>query len=108
MTDRLQHNLIRVTEDIAAACVRSNRSPSEVTLVAVTKYAELDWVRRLMTLGVRDLGESRPQQLEDRAKTLSSDAETIDCQHQIRWHMIGHLQRNKVRSVVSQAAGCQK
>ncbi len=103
MTDRLQDNLNRVTEEIAAACARSNRLPSEVTLVAVTKYAELDWIRRLVALGVRDLGESRPQQLLERAQTLTSSDGSTDCQSPIRWHMIGHLQRNKVRPILSQA-----
>jgi pyridoxal phosphate enzyme (YggS family) len=57
-----------------------------VTLIAVTKYAELDWVRALIDLGVADLGESRPPQLIARAEQLPLD---------VRWHQIGHLQRNK-------------
>ncbi len=84
-------NLQRITAEIAAACAHVGRLPSDVTLVAVTKYAELAWVRRLVELGVRDLAESRPQQLVERAETLPSE---------IRWHLIGHLQRNKVKSVL--------
>ena len=72
---------------MAAACERAGRDPSSVTLVAIVKYAELDWVRGLVDLGVRDLGEARPQQLAERA-ALFDDA--------IRWHLIGSLQRNKV------------
>lgn len=87
LTSTLSANLTRIRERIEAACARVDRSPSEVTLVAVTKYAELDWVRALVDLGVVDLGESRPQQLVSRARDLPSH---------IRWHMIGHLQRNKV------------
>ncbi|OYW20369.1 MAG: YggS family pyridoxal phosphate enzyme [Planctomycetales bacterium 12-60-4] len=62
-----------------------------MTLVAVTKYAELDWVRGLYDLGLRDFGESRPQQLVERAAQLPAD---------IRWHLIGHLQRNKAAMVL--------
>lgn len=95
MSDRLADNLHRVTEEIAAACARAGRSPSDVTLVAVTKYAELDWVRRLVESGVRELGESRPQQLVERAEQLPPD---------IRWHLIGHLQRNKVKLALPRTA----
>lgn len=86
LTNVLSQNLHRVRERIAAACARVDRSPDEVTLIAVTKYAELDWVRCLIDLGVTDLGESRPQQLVARAAQLPPH---------VRWHQIGHLQRNK-------------
>ncbi|MBC7817408.1 MAG: YggS family pyridoxal phosphate-dependent enzyme [Planctomycetaceae bacterium] len=95
MTDRLADNLQRVTTEIAAACSRAGRSPDEVTLVAVTKYTELVWVRRLVELGARNLGESRPQQLLERSEQLPSD---------VQWHMIGHLQRNKVKPLLPQTA----
>ena len=91
MTDRLAENLQRVTTDISAACTRAGRSPSEVTLVAVTKYTDVAVVQRLIELGIRDLGESRPQQLLERSEQLSSD---------VRWHLIGHLQRNKVKPML--------
>jgi pyridoxal phosphate enzyme (YggS family) len=87
LVSTLQSNLNRVRERIDTACARAGRTPDEVTLVAVTKYAELDWVRALVDLGVLDLGESRPQQLVSRAQDLPKE---------VRWHMIGHLQRNKV------------
>lgn len=90
-TDRLSENLHRVRERIAAACARANRPPEVVTLIAVTKYAELDWVRGLIELGVTNLGESRPQQLVARAGQLPAA---------VRWHLIGHLQRNKVDSLL--------
>ena len=86
-TEKLAENLRRVHERIAAACARSGRSVDSVTLVAVTKYAELEWVRELIELGITDLGESRPKQLAARAGQLPSH---------VRWHLIGHLQRNKI------------
>ena len=72
MSDCLAENLQRVTEEISTACAHAGRSPSDVTLIAVTKYAELSWMRGLVELGVRDLAESRPQQLIERATEVSA------------------------------------
>ncbi len=88
---RVAENLQQVHERIESACARSGRSVDSVNLVAVTKYAELEWVRDLLSLGIEDLGESRPQQLVERAGLI---------QQPLRWHMIGHLQRNKARKVL--------
>ena len=93
--DHLVENLNRVHTEIADACQRAGRSPDSVKLVAVTKYAELADVRRLVELGTVDLGESRPQQLTERAGQLPAG---------VQWHFIGHLQRNKVKPVLSHAA----
>jgi len=87
----ISENLKRIQGRVEAACERSNREASEVSLVAVTKYAEDDWVQALRSLGVRQLGESRPQQLVPRSEQFDDD---------IEWHMIGHLQRNKVRPIL--------
>lgn len=95
VSDRLAANLDAVRQRIAAACGQCGRSADEVTLVAVTKYAELDWVRSLYDLGLRDFGESRPQQLVERAGEFPAD---------VRWHLIGHLQRNKAALVLPRAA----
>ena len=84
-------NLGRVRERIARSCERARRNPAEVTLVAVTKYAQLDCVRALVALGAVELGESRPQQLVARAAELDAS---------IHWHLIGSLQRNKIRLVL--------
>ena len=88
---QLEENLNSIRDRIARACQVSGRSVDEVTLIAVTKYAELDWVRELIELGVRDLGEARPQQLVTRAKELPDE---------IHWHLIGHLQRNKAEDIL--------
>lgn len=87
----IESNLKEIRREIEAASCRAGRSSDDVRLVAVTKYAELDWVRDLIELGVRDLGESRPQQLGQRAEVLSAE---------VQWHMIGHVQRNKVDIVL--------
>jgi pyridoxal phosphate enzyme (YggS family) len=95
MRTRLNENLRAIRERIETACHRAGRNSNEVTLVAVTKYAELDWVRELVNLGVLDLGEARPQQMVQRAKQLPQN---------VKWHLIGHLQRNKAEDVLPVAS----
>lgn len=87
----LHNNYSLIQNRIQAACLRAGRSPESVRLVAVTKYAQLEWVQALVELGCRDLGESRTPQLEKRAALFSPG---------IRWHFIGPLQRNKVRRTI--------
>jgi pyridoxal phosphate enzyme (YggS family) len=82
----LERNLADVERRIAAACARAGRARSEVTLVAITKYVTADVARRLLSLGVTNLGESRPQELWTKASAIP----------EATWHLVGHLQRNKV------------
>ena len=91
ISQTISDNLQCIKDRASAACERAGRDPAEIQLVAVTKYAELDWVRALIDLGQLNLGESRPQQLSQRFDLLPEE---------ITWHMIGHLQRNKVRPVL--------
>ncbi len=98
----LQRNLERVAATIAEASARSGRQPDAVRLVAVTKYVTPQVISALLACGVRDLGENRIQQLEQRVDALGSAEAGLEerggdgpC-----WHMIGHLQRNKVRKLV--------
>ena len=88
LAKRIADNLALVRERIAAAAGRSGRSASDVTLVAVTKYVAADVAQAVLAAGCSDLGESRPQELWAKAETVGPD---------VRWHLIGHLQRNKVR-----------
>ena len=89
LRSRIADNLARVRQQIAAAAARSARNASQVTLVAVTKYVDIDAAQALFDAGCQDLGESRPQELWRKAEALD-DAD-------VRWHFIGPLQRNKVR-----------
>lgn len=88
----LKQNLAGVQSCIRRACKVARRSPDDIQLVAVTKYAQWEWVEALATLHTV-FGESRPQQLADR-QPLLPDAE---------WHLIGQLQRNKTRSTLQHA-----
>jgi pyridoxal phosphate enzyme (YggS family) len=83
LSDRLR----QVRERIAAASARAGRPAEGVTLVAVTKTASAEVAAVMPELGVNDLGESRPQELWRKAAVLPAT---------VRWHLIGHLQRNKV------------
>jgi pyridoxal phosphate enzyme (YggS family) len=87
--ERIAANLAAVRERIAAAARAAGRDPAEVRLVAVTKYVDAATTRLLAEAGCLDLGESRPQLLWDKAEQLHDLP--------IRWHLIGHLQRNKIR-----------
>lgn len=84
-------NYKRVEEKVQRACERAGRKREEVTLIAVSKTKPLSMIEELLPLGVRDFGENKVQELTAKAEVLSKD---------IRWHMIGHLQRNKVKYVV--------
>jgi PLP dependent protein len=86
---RIAENLAAIRARIAAAAARVGREPDEVQLVAVTKYAPLPYLAALAAAGCHEFGESRPQQLWQRAEELKHLP--------IRWHMIGHLQRNKAK-----------
>ncbi len=84
---RLADNLAAVETRIASSCARAGRRRDDVTLIAVTKYVSIHVAGILHELGVRDLGESRPQELWKKAAALPTT---------VIWHLIGHLQRNKI------------
>ena len=91
----LAARLAAVNERLAAACRRAGRPRSEVTLVAITKTVSVEVAALLPGLGLGDLGESRPQELWRKAAVLLPvSAKTPGSP--VRWHLVGHLQRNKV------------
>jgi PLP dependent protein len=90
-------NLAAVRERIAAACTAAGRDPAGVTLVAVTKTYPAGDVALLADLGVTDIGENRDQEAAPKAAAVASSGRTV------RWHFVGRLQRNKVRSVAAYA-----
>jgi len=102
----LAEKLGEIQDRIAAAASRAKREPGEVTLIAVTKTAAPEQIREILTLGVTDLGESRVQVLAQRGAQVKEflqrrqgQADSIPPE-KLRWHMIGHLQRNKVKAVL--------
>jgi len=87
----LAENLARVRERMDAAAWRSGRAPGSVSLVAVTKGCGADTIRDLVRLGVTDLGESRVQEALPKMAVTTPD---------VRWHLIGHLQENKISKIL--------
>lgn len=125
LPDTLDERYHLAKQRLADACQRAGRRPADIILCAVTKNAEPDDIRRLIELGHRDFGENRVQQLAqraallqehfDRSRTFPATAADRAARHReqglapttkptapdaVRWHMIGHLQRNKARRVV--------
>ena len=105
MKQILADNLKRIHERIDRACHRARRKPAEVKVVAVTKYVEPGIVRELIELGQLDIGENKVQDLVHRA-ALTQEWFPRRMQDRSmatptpRWHMVGHLQRNKVRALL--------
>jgi pyridoxal phosphate enzyme (YggS family) len=87
----IRRNLAAVRDGVAEACRRAGRRAEEVTIVGVTKYVAADAALLLAEAGMADLGESRPQSLWEKCPVLAAAGFSP------RWHLIGHLQRNKVR-----------
>jgi len=88
---RVRENLAVVQGRVNDACHRAGRDPSSVKIVGVTKYVSAELAAVLLEAGCHDLAESRPQSLWAKAEALAGAASPP------RWHLVGHLQRNKVR-----------
>ena len=89
--EMLSENLKNVQDNIDAALKRCGRRKEDVTLIAVSKTKPVEMIREIYDLGVRDFGENKVQELVDKYDKLPDD---------IRWHLIGHLQTNKVKYVI--------
>ena len=87
----LKENLEKVEENIQAACDRAGRKRDEVTLIAVSKTKPVEMLQEAYDLGVRINGENKAQELASKYEVLPKD---------IHWHMIGHMQRNKVKYII--------
>jgi len=104
---RVQDNIKRIKDNIAQAAAKARRQDEEIQLLAVTKTVQPEIIRLLIDHGQLDLGENRVQQLTQRASMLKEHYQRrtqlgeVDLPApQVRWHMIGHLQRNKVKSLL--------
>jgi pyridoxal phosphate enzyme (YggS family) len=101
---KIAERIKRVQETVAEACARAGREPGDVKLVIVTKSADLDAVKTVVQLGFNHLGENRVQQLKkvsgQVAEFIAQERDNCELPQEIHWHMIGHLQRNKVRQVL--------
>ncbi len=101
---KISERIKNLEETIASACARSGRELREVKLVVVTKSAAIDAIEKVIRLGFTELGENRVQQLKkvsaQIAGILQGNNGNSALLKKVKWHMIGHLQRNKVRQVL--------
>lgn len=114
-SQQLVDNLTHVQQRVADAATRSGRHVDAIRVIAVTKYADEQSIRTLIDAGHKDFGENRAQQMADRAAELTPAAPTspgrtpkkpvaaLPEHNPVRWHMIGHLQRKKVKPVIKVA-----
>ncbi len=91
----LKENLTEVQSRVEQACKRAGRDVTEVTLIAVSKTKPVTDLQEIYNAGVRDFGENKVQEMCDKMEKMPKD---------INWHMIGHLQRNKVKYIVGNVA----
>lgn len=90
----LKNNLETVHEKIEDACLRAGRNPEEVSLICVSKTIDFETILEAVSLGENIFGENRPQELRDKLDKVAG----------ANWHLIGHLQSNKVKYVVGKAS----
>ena len=87
----LKENYANVLKNVHIACERAGRKTDDVTLIAVSKTKPVEMLQEIYDCGCRDFGENKVQEIMDKYEKLPND---------IRWHMIGHLQTNKVKYIV--------
>ena len=90
----VKENLSIVEQNIQKACVRSGRDRREVQLIAVSKTKPVEMLQEIYDEGIRDFGENKVQELTAKYEVLPKD---------LNWHLIGHLQRNKVKYIIDKA-----
>lgn len=91
----LKDNLKEVEQNISLACKKAGRKREDVTLIAVSKTKPVSMLEEIYNEGVRTFGENKVQEMVEKYEEMPDD---------IKWHMIGHLQRNKVKYIVDKAA----
>lgn len=91
----INDNLTQVEKQIQEACLRAGRNRNEVTLIAVSKTKPVEMIYQVMENGIKDFGENWVQELKEKTETIPEP---------LNWHLIGHLQRNKVKYIVDKVA----
>lgn len=104
-TGKIEKNLQRVRDGIIKACVRSQRNPDEVMIIAVTKAVDFGTIRNALDAGLTNLGENRATQLAERVAQMQAYLQRRRSAPvgEVTWHMVGHVQRNKVKPVLQGA-----
>jgi len=89
--ETIKNNLEVINEKIKKAALKANRNPQEIKLVAVTKTATIEQIKEAISAGVKIIGENKVQEGKEKYQILSAD---------IEWHLVGHLQTNKVKYAI--------
>ena len=89
--EAIKNNLEIIKEKIKKAALRANRNPEEIKLVAVTKTATIEQIKEAISAGIKIIGENKVQEAKEKYQILTADTE---------WHLIGHLQTNKVKYAI--------
>lgn len=97
--NQIPDNFISVKERIAAAAIRSGRAPDSIKLVTVTKGRSITEIQTVLAAGATDIGENRVQEAQQKYEPIHSSLATSGLQ-MCEWHLVGHLQRNKVKSAL--------
>ncbi|NMB44064.1 MAG: YggS family pyridoxal phosphate-dependent enzyme [Clostridiales bacterium] len=95
----IYENIKDIEENILKACKKAGRNRDEITLIAVSKTQTIDKIEEVLETGILNLGENKVQELVSKIEALNQDKHK-----NIKWHMIGHLQRNKVKYIVDKVA----
>ena len=95
MRTEINKNIDNINNRISKACIANNRSPQDITLVAVSKRKNNELIEFALDCGVKDFGENYAQEMKEKSETINSD--------QIIWHFIGPIQTNKIKIITQHA-----
>mgnify|MGYP001420926436 FL=1 len=95
MRTEINKNIDNINNRISKACIANNRSPQDITLVAVSKRKNNELIKFALDYGVKDFGENYAQEMKEKSETINSD--------QIIWHFIGPIQTNKIKIITQHA-----
>ncbi|HHV27160.1 MAG TPA: YggS family pyridoxal phosphate-dependent enzyme [Tissierellia bacterium] len=87
----IKENLLKVQENIENALIRSGRKNENIDIIAVTKTVDVDIINESISLGINNIGENKVQEIQKKYDNINDD---------VNWHMIGHLQSNKVKYII--------
>ncbi|MBU5293372.1 YggS family pyridoxal phosphate-dependent enzyme [Anaerosalibacter bizertensis] len=87
----IKENLLKVQENIENALIRSGRKNENIDIIAVTKTVDVDIINESINLGINNIGENKVQEIQKKYDNINDD---------VNWHMIGHLQSNKVKYII--------
>ena len=94
------NNLFSINERIARAAERSSRTPDSIELVAVTKGRSVSEMQTVLAAGVKNIGENRIQEAQEKYAAVNATVNAVSDRETCRWHLVGHLQRNKVKTAL--------